>query len=130
MSYVNARPDPVPVCSESRLSDASGEPREVAVRRNQTKTMKAARVEQVHGIDDERRVGGILACGVAELLHWLDCHFVQHFFPAFEVRRGPVAVGPLYACCAIARHLGKEFMNDGCLGVVGINKNCQLVVVL
>jgi len=47
--------------------------------------------QQIHGVDNHRRVGGVLAPGVGELLDRLDRLGEQLVFPAFQVRAGPVA---------------------------------------
>jgi len=45
-----------------------GEPGEVAVARHDAETFHILRVEDVHRVDDERRVGGVFAGGIAVLL--------------------------------------------------------------
>ncbi|OQB02247.1 MAG: hypothetical protein BWY20_02055 [Spirochaetes bacterium ADurb.Bin215] len=58
-------------------------------------------IQQIHGIDDKRAVGRILACRVAELLYWLDGVFKQMAFPSFHFLRGPVAIYPSYGNNAV-----------------------------
>ena len=43
------------------LAQARGQPREVAVRRDQAEAVEPAAVQQVHGVDHQRDVGGVLA---------------------------------------------------------------------
>jgi len=48
-------------------------------------------MQQIHCIDDERAVTGILTDGITELLDWLDCVFEQNCAPTMQVRRREVA---------------------------------------
>src|SRR6185312_1409090 len=83
--------------------DARGEPGEVAVAGDDAEAVEAPGVEQVHCVDDHRRVGGVLAHGIAELLDRLDRVAQQHLFPAVEVGLGPVAVDALDVRGAVLR---------------------------
>ena len=53
---------------EPLLADARGEAGEVAVGGDEAEAVEAAGMQQVHRVDDERDVGGVLAGGVGELL--------------------------------------------------------------
>ena len=86
---------PEPVHGHPRFPQPRRQPREVAVARDDHEALQVPRVEQVHRVDDQRGVGGVLAAGVGELLHRLDRVAQQLLLPAGEVRRGPVAVGAL-----------------------------------
>src|SRR5690242_16623698 len=83
------------VDGQARLADAPRQRGEVAVAGDDAEAVEAAGVEQVHRIDDHRRVGGVLALGVAELLDRLDRQGEQLVLPAAQVVVGPVAVGAL-----------------------------------
>src|SRR5471030_2307898 len=50
------------------LAQASSQPGEIAVAGHQAKAIEPARIEQVHRINDQRAVGGVLALGISELL--------------------------------------------------------------
>src|SRR6266536_1075793 len=69
---------------------------------------KRARVQQVHRVDDHRRVGGVLAGGVGELLDRLDGLGEQLVFPVFQAGVGPVAVGPFDVRGAVLGDLGQQ----------------------
>ena len=66
--------------------------REVAVRGNEAKSMEILGIEQVHCIDDQRYVRGILPFDEIEGLHRLDGIFMQHFDPSAKIRLGPVTI--------------------------------------
>lgn len=111
-----------------RFADAGGQAGKVAVAAHQAEAVHAAAVQHVHGVDDEGRVGGVLARGVAELLYGLDGQRVQHLFPAFEVAAGPVAISALDGGSAVARHFSQQFADNAGLRVVCVNEYGQLVV--
>ena len=64
------------------LADAGGEPGEVAVRGDQAEAVEAAGMQEVHGVDDQRDVGRVLAGGVGELLLGEDGVAGEHPLPA------------------------------------------------
>lgn len=86
-------------------------------------------MQHIHSVDDQCGVGRVLAAGVAELLNGLDCHGVQHLFPALKVGGGPVAIRALDSGRAVARHLDKQLLDDGCLRVVSVNQDGEPLVV-
>src|SRR5690606_21518819 len=98
-----------------------------AVGGDDAEAVDQAAVQQVHRVDDQRRVGGVLAGGVGELLDRLDRQALQVLLPAPQVGRGPVAVCTLDRGGAVARNLGEEFGCDRCLRVVGIDQDRELV---
>mgnify|MGYP006207167241 CR=1 FL=1 len=108
---------------EPRLLHAARHAHEIAVGRDEAKAIHMTGMQHVHGVDDQRCVGGVFAAGVAELLYGLDSHFVQHLFPAFEVGGCPVAIGALDRGGAVARHFGQQLLDDGRLRVVRIDQN-------
>ena len=77
---------PEPVDGHPRLPQPRRQPREVAVAGDDDEALEVARVEQVHRVDDQRGVGGVLAAGVGELLDRLDRVAQQLVLPADEVR--------------------------------------------
>jgi hypothetical protein len=80
-------------------------------------------MQQVHGVDDHRAVGRVLADGVAELLHGLDRVVQQHALPARQVRRGPVAVDPPDAGHPVLRHFGEQPLDHRGPRVVGVDQH-------
>ena len=58
-------------------------------------------MEYVHGIDDQGAIRGILAGGVVELLHRLDCMGMEALFPAGHLLYRPVAVDVANGYCAV-----------------------------
>src|SRR5205807_7857775 len=67
------------------LSDARGKACKVAITRNEAKAPQFPRVQQIHCVDDERAVTGILTDCITELLDGLDRMFEQHCAPAMQV---------------------------------------------
>ena len=86
---------PEPVDGHPRLPQPRRQPREVAVARDQHEALQVPGVEQVHRIDDQCRIGGVLPARVRELLHRLDRMQQQFFLPADKLLRGPVAIRTL-----------------------------------
>src|SRR5665811_2140021 len=74
-----------PVYGLPRLPQPGGELGEVAVGGNQAETVQVPGVEEVHRVDDQRAIGGVLAGGVGELLQRLDRMGVDRFLPSPEV---------------------------------------------
>ena len=93
------------------LADASGQPCVVAVAGSEAETVHRALVEDVHGIDDQRAVRRIFADGVAKLLDGLDGVVVQHVFPAFHLRGGPVAVNAAHSNQPVFAGFRHHFIN-------------------
>lgn len=58
------------------------------------------------------REGRVFVAGVTELLNGLDRHGVQRLFPALDGGR------------AVARHLGQQLLDEVCLRVVGVDREC------
>src|SRR5690606_16053696 len=77
---------------DALLTNAGGEPGEVAVRGYQTEAVEAAAVQQVHRVDHEGDVGGVLAGGVRELLLRDDRMARKHVGPGFGAGAGEVAI--------------------------------------
>ena len=90
---------------EAAFADATGQPREVAVARHDAEALHRARVQDVHGVDDHGRVGGVLALRVAELLDGRDGVFQQRVLPFGMERERPVAVDALVGDGAVLRQL-------------------------
>src|SRR3546814_16641232 len=68
------------------FADARGPPGAVAVAGDAAEPVEALGVEQVHRVDDHRRVGGVLAEGVAELLDGLGRITPNPFLPTLTNR--------------------------------------------
>src|SRR5690348_9310272 len=94
------------------FADTPGEAGEVAVAGNDAEAIQAARIKQIHRVDDQRRVGGVLAACVAELLDGLDGLLQQFLLPAFEMGVGPVAVGTLDVRGAVFGDFGEQRRDD------------------
>ncbi|MNZ89696.1 hypothetical protein D3C78_1086310 [compost metagenome] len=110
------------------LAQARGQAGEVAVAGDQAEAVETAGVEQVHGVDDQRAVGGVLAAGVGELLHRLDRVVQQHLLPLAEVRLGPVAVDALDAGDAVLGDFLEEAFDDGRWCVVGVDQHGEVLL--
>ena len=60
-------------------------PGKVAVGGDEAEPVEAPGVQQVHGVDDQRDVGGVLAGGIGELLLRQDRVPSQHALPSGEL---------------------------------------------
>ena len=105
------------------LAQPGREPGEVGVAGDDREGVEVAGVEQVHRVDDQRGVGGVLAHGVGELLDRLDRVAVELVLPADEVLRRPVAVGALDRRDAVARELLEDGGGVGGGRVVGVDQD-------
>ena len=63
---------PKTIDGDALLTDAGSEASKVTVARDDAEAGEAAGIEQVHGVDDHRAIGRVLAGGVSELLDRLD----------------------------------------------------------
>lgn len=118
-----------PVHRQTGFPDARRQPGEIAVGGDQAKAIDPARVEQIHRVDNQRRVGGILSRGVAELLDRLNRHRVQRLLPAFEIGRGPVAVSPFDRRSPKRRYFSEQFLDDRSLGIISVNQDREFRVI-
>ncbi|MNQ46790.1 hypothetical protein D3C85_606160 [compost metagenome] len=116
------------VDGQAFLAQARGQAGEVAVAGDQAEAVEAPGVEQVHGVDDQRAVGGVLAPGVGELLDRLDGVVEQHLLPAAQLRAGPVAIDALDAGHAVFGDLFEQAFDDGGRRIVGVDQNGQMLL--
>ncbi len=110
---------------EALLADARRQPREVAVAGHQAEPVHRAAVEQVHRVDDQRAIGGVLAGRVAELLDGLHRVRQQLRLPLGQLRRRPVAVGAAHARRAVLRDLHQQALKMLGARVVGVDQDCE-----
>jgi hypothetical protein len=82
-------------------------------------------MQQVHGINYERRVSGVLPRRVSELLYGLHGVFLEMLFPATQVLGRPVAIRATHARHTIAGNLSEQFGQDRCLCVVSVDEYCK-----
>jgi len=78
-----------------RFPQAGGQPGEVAVGGDDAERVDLGLIQQVHGVDDQRGVRGILAADVGVLLDGLDAVVQHHVLPAAHLPGRPVAVNAL-----------------------------------
>lgn len=71
------------------------QPRKIAVRGHNAVAVHHAGIKDIHGVNDHGRIRGILAGGVAVLLHGNDGILQQHMLPGSQLGIRPVAVDPL-----------------------------------
>jgi len=92
------------------LADARGQAGVVAVAGDDAEALDQFTVHDVHGVDDQGAVSGVLAHGVAELLDGLHGVVVQGVLPGVHVRSCPVAVnaadGHRTVLADLGQHLG------------------------
>ena len=121
-------------CISRHCHPRSPEPRrkssEVAIRRHEDKPIQLPRVQQVHGVDNERGVRGVLASGVAELPHGLNRVLVKMGLPALEIGRRPTTVRPLHARYTGARDFCEKLAQNRGLSVARINQDREPSVVV
>ena len=113
---------------EAFLADARRQARVVAVRRHDGEPLDQPAVHDVHGVDDQGAVGGVLAHGVAELLDGLHGVHVQGVLPGVHVLGGPVAVDAADGHRAVLGDLGQHLVQQRGLGVVAVDEHGHLVV--
>jgi hypothetical protein len=80
-------------------------------------------VQQIHCVDDERAVTGILTDCITELLDGLDRMFEQHCAPAMQVCCREVAIYALDTGDAERRDLGENVADHGSGRIVGIDED-------
>ncbi|SOY52707.1 hypothetical protein CBM2592_A280128 [Cupriavidus taiwanensis] len=97
----------------------------IAVAGHQAKTIEPSGIQQVHSIDDEGAICRILPGGIGELLHRFDGVFVEHLLPGGATRRGEVTINSLHGSLAKSRDFGKNSLNNGRLGIVGIYEDSE-----
>ena len=88
---------------QSAFANAPSKPREIAIARNDAETLDRPGIHDVHRVDDHGRIGGIFACGVAELLNGRDRVLKQRILPFGVQRACPVTVDTLVRDGAVFR---------------------------
>jgi hypothetical protein len=77
------------------LAEAGGKAGKVGIRGDDAEAVKAALVQKVHCVDDERRVRRVFPRDIGILLDGLNRVVENHRAPAAHLRHGPVAVNAL-----------------------------------
>ena len=80
-------------------------------------------MQQVHRVDDQCDVRGVLAFGVGKLLVGIDGVLLQDIGPRSEVWAGKVAVDAAHAGLAEFRYLLEQTAGNLRRGVVGIDQH-------
>src|SRR5208282_5228754 len=78
---------------------------------------------QIHCVDDQRTVAGILPDSVTELLNRLDRMLRQHFAPTIQACCCKIAVHPFDTGRAQRRDLTENVTDNGSGRIVGIDKD-------
>jgi hypothetical protein len=105
------------------FADPRGQAGEVAVGGDQAEAVEPARMQQVHGVDHQGDVRGVLAGGVGEVLMRHDRVGGQDVGPAFQTRSGEVSVDPPHAGLADLGDLLEQAGGDARRGVVGVDQD-------
>jgi hypothetical protein len=105
--------------------NARGQPRVIAVGRDDAEAVHVVPMQQVHRVHDEREVGRVLALHVLELLARPYAHLLHHLLPGRELRRHPVAVGAAHGGPTIAAHPLHDLAELCRLRVLGIDQHSQ-----
>ena len=93
---------------ETLLADTVCQARVVAVTGHDTEAVHESRVQEVHGVDDERSVSRVLGTGVGELLDGSDGVVVEPLLPDPHLRERPVGVYPSHGHLAVSACLGQH----------------------
>src|SRR5256885_741672 len=80
-------------------------------------------MQNVHGIDDQGTVCGVLANRISELLHWLDGVLLQSLLPAIHLRHGPITVDFAKRRPTILAGLREHFLDQRRLCIIAINQH-------
>ena len=89
---------PIPYTGNPLLADAACEPREGRCPRTPARNpSNRAGMQEVHRVNDEGNVGGVLALGVGELLLRNYREPFELLLPAAQARAGEVSVNPAHA---------------------------------
>ena len=67
---------------------------EIAVRRNNTISIHISGIQNIHGINDHRRIGCVFSGGIAVLLDRNDGILQKNLFPGGKPCTGPVSIDP------------------------------------
>ena len=108
---------------DALFADAGGKPCEITVGRNQAEAVETAAMEEVHRVDDEGDIGGVLPRGVGELLLGDDGVLGQEIGPCLRAGAGEVAIDAPDAGLADLGDLLEQTVRDLRRGVVGIDQN-------
>ncbi|MNE58578.1 hypothetical protein D3C80_1536190 [compost metagenome] len=82
-------------------------------------------MQQVHGVDDQGDVAGVLALGVLEILLPLDRPARQDVDPALQRRTGRIAVDAPRRGFAQGSDLGEQGLGDAGRGVLAVDQDRQ-----
>src|SRR5690606_15553898 len=116
---------PKPKYRKPFFTDTHGQTREITVAGHEAEAIKLPRIQQIHGVNYQRTVRGILAGGVSVLLDWFDGVLLQYLPPGRAVGRREIAINPLDGGLTESGNLSQQALDDGSLGVVGVDQDCQ-----
>lgn len=120
-------PNPSTSRPDSRIRPAQA--RVVAVARHDAESVHALLVQNVHRVDDQRRIGRVLACRIGVLLNGRDGVLQQHLFPGGEFRVGEIPVNAFYRRCAVVGDLIQNILYLAVRDVVGIDQHREFLVI-
>lgn len=108
-----------------RSGDARCQAGEIAVGGDEAETVETAGVQQVHRIDDQSDIRGILAAGIGEVLVRLDRVPGEHVGPGFQSGSRKIAIDSPDARLPDTGDLLEQPGRDPGRRVVGVNQNRQ-----
>src|SRR5690606_11165731 len=114
----------------ARLPKPRRQPRKVAIAGHDTEAVNTVGMQDVHCINDHRRVCRIFALGVAVLLHRRDGVRQQAALPVLHIRPRPVAVNALDRGDAVSVNFVYNFFDLLRRYIVRIDKNRYFKVFL
>ena len=109
----------------ARLPQPGGQTGEVGIAGHQYETVALSGIEDVHGVDDHSRIGGVLSGGIAVLLDGGDGVLQQDRLPGGHIGGGPVPVDALDGGGAVDGNLGHHIPHGSPGGVVRVNEHRQ-----
>lgn len=116
---------PYAVDCHPRLSKASCESGEVAITRDETKSIDLLRVEDIHSVDDHRGVSSILSSCISVLLDGSDGVFEEEILPLGESWTSPVTIYSLDSGIAILGYLFEHLLDIGGGDIVAVDEDSE-----
>ena len=108
---------------EPLFADPVGERGEIAVGTHQHETVEPAGMQQVHRIDHQPDVRGVLALGIGGLLVGDEAERMDLLRPGLQPRRGPVAIDPPERRFAVAGDFLQDRLGEAGGDVVGVDQD-------
>ena len=114
---------------QALFADAGGQAGEVGVAADEAEAVHVAGVQQVHGVDHQRDIGGVLArcphAGDSELLLRDQRVARQCLVPAGQPAIGEIAIDAAHDRLATLGDGGEQLIGDARRDVLGVNQHSE-----